>query len=265
MIVFVLLAGILSAAGPAVAVAPDCWDYAAGGWEAAAAIPGPDPLRAVARTADGRLVGGFRQGVGIYSLADPEAPVFTGFLPTDTPVTALAAAGDRILALTESGVLWYGLLTAGQAPAWGDSILIEDQVDRIALDGDTAAVVLGGQALLAIDVSDPKHLAFGGFVLPPVGINDLALDRGLAYLGTGLDRFYIYDVSDPRQVVFVGSPRDGLASCQAIAVRYPTVYAGIGGSVYIYDVADPSAPVRIGRADQIATNVQRLHVGKDRL
>ncbi|MBE0565362.1 MAG: hypothetical protein IH621_05335, partial [Krumholzibacteria bacterium] len=264
MLRLVLIAGFLSvAAVPAGAAAPDCWDYASGGWDPAGSIPGPDPLRAVALTADGRLVGGFRQGVAIYSLADPAGPVFSGFLPTDAPVTHLAAAGDRILALTEAGTLWYGLLTAGLAPAWGDSIAVQDEVDRIALDGHTAALVLGQQALLAVDVSDPKHLEFGGFALPSVQINDLVLDRGLAYLGTGLDRFYVYDVSDPHDVRFVGSPRDGLASCQAIAVRYPVVYAAISGSVYIYDVSDPAAPVRIGRGDQIATSVQHLHAGKD--
>ncbi len=253
------------AARPAQAAAPVCWDYAAGGWDAVGAIPGPEPVRALALTGDGRLLGGFVAGVGILDLDDPAAPQFSGFLPTSAPVTQLAADGDRILALSADGVLWYGLLTAGLPPAWGDSIRVEDTVDHIALEGRTAALVLEQRALLLVDVSDPKHLEFGGFVVPPVAVLDLALDGGLAYLGTQLDRFSVYDVSDPGRVVFVGSAREGLATGSSIAVRFPTVYAAAARSIYTYDVSDPAAPLRTGRSDVIATTISALAVAKDRV
>ena len=262
LIIFLALVG---AALPVLGAAPPCWDYAAGGWDPGGTIPGPEPVRALALTADGRLLGGFVAGVGILDLDDPDAPVFSGFLPTESPVVQLAAAGDRCLALTEDGVLWYGLLTAGLAPVWGDSIRVDDPVDHIGLDGDTAALVLEGRALLLVDVSDPKQLEFGGFVVPPVAILDLALDRGLAYLGTQLDRFSIYDVSDPTRVVFVGSAREGLATGSAIAVSFPTVYAAAARSIFTYDAADPAAPLRTGRSDVIATTISAITVAKNRI
>ena len=75
----VLALGVV--AGPAHAAAPACWDYAAGGWEAAGAIPGPEPVRALALTGDGRLLGGFAAGVGILDLDDPAAPVSAASCP----------------------------------------------------------------------------------------------------------------------------------------------------------------------------------------
>ncbi len=261
----ILVLATLAAALPAGAAAPACWDYAAGGWDPAGTLGGPDPARALALTADGRLLAAFPAGVGILDLSDPAAPAFVGFLATEAPVRELAADGDRFVALTDNSTLWYGLLTAGQPPAWGDSLGIDDPVGRIALDGPTATLVIDDRALLTIDVRDPKHLTVGAFVIPPVGVLDLATAQGLAYVGTSLDRFYVYDISDPGTITFVGSPRDGLASGAAIAVDFPTVYAAAGGSIYIYDVSDPAAPVRTGRAESIATYVQRLYPGKGRL
>ena len=115
---FVFLLALVAAAPPAGAAAPDCWDYGASRWDPAGSIPGPDPVRATAVTADGRLLAGYNGGVGILDVSVPAAPVFLGFLATGTPVVQLAASGDRFIALTEAGALWYGLLTTAMAPAW---------------------------------------------------------------------------------------------------------------------------------------------------
>jgi len=261
------VAAVLVTAGavPVRAAAPGCWDYAAGGWDPAGSIVGPGPAHALALTADGRLLAGYDAGVGILDLADPAAPVFTGFLPTEAPVVRLAASGDRVLALTTGNVLWYGLAVEGLAPEWGDSLTVHDGVDRIALDGGTAALVIEQRALLTIDVSDPKDIGEAGFVIPPVSVLDVALARGLAYVGTSLDRFYVYDVSDPHTVRYLGSPLEGLVSGTSLAVRFPTVYAAGSDRVYTYDVSDPTAPVPTGRSDAIATVISRIAVAKDRV
>ncbi len=256
---------VLAAAGLARAAGPDCWDYAAGGWDPAAQLGGPGPAASFALLGDGRLAAGYAQGVGILDLADPLAPEFVGFLPTDAPVAAVAAAGDRVLALTGDRDLWYGAAADSIGYAWTDTLRLDDPIDRIALDDGVAALLVDGRAILALDLADPKNMAVGGFVIPPVGIYDVDLERGLAYVATQLDRFYVYDLSDPYAVTYLGSPLEGLSTGLRIAAAFPRVYVAGGDDVHAYDVSDPAAPVPVGSSVDISASISEIAVAKDRI
>lgn len=261
LVIVIALAAAAAARGQDSA----CWDYAAGGWDPAASLPGPGPASAFALAGPDRLAAGYDQGVGILALDDPLAPVFVGFLATDAPVTAVAAAGGRVLALTGDRDLWYGSASDSLGYAWTDTLRLDDPVERLALDADVAALLVDGRAILALDLSDPKNVAVGAFVIPPVNIYDVALERGVAYVATQLDRFYVYDLADPYAITYLGSPLEGLASGLRIAARFPRVWVSGSDDVHSYDVSNPAAPVPLGRSDDISAAISEIAVAKDRI
>jgi hypothetical protein len=196
--------------------------------------------------ADLLLVGVDGEGLRIYSIGDPAAPVLLGETDHAEQIFDIAVRGSIAYLANDD----FGLTVVDYADPTNPIELARHPVPGWAVGVD----LLGPYALVAcqtggvqiFDISDPSTPTLAGsFTSLFERMGDLFIRDGIGYV-TGRYAASVIDLADPTSPVLLASislPNDA----HAVAVAGDAMYLSIVGEGFrIYDVSEPSQPTLRG-------------------
>lgn len=226
------------------------------------------------------------QGVEIYDLSDPQAPMFIGSVTTTTALsqtTHVAATGAVLAAVNADAVELYSLKNPA-APAQRFTIDGLSYIADLAISGDTLAVMAHEKdqpspyyAMWLYDISDPAAPSLlsrtPSFQTP--GWLDIHGDMVFVYDSSipvggqhsGLTSFDISDPSDPEFSDMLIRAYVGRAAAQGDYLYVCSHYDNNNDhqdAVLVFDITDPHNSVLVGEAST-GRSPQNIAVDGDRL
>jgi hypothetical protein len=203
------------------------------------------------------FVQAFLEGMYIFDISSPDAPLLSGDLQTADAFWAIAVAGthayvpgyDKILAVNVANPHPYDVLGRADIPDYYGS--------KVALDRGLAYVTGPHTGLHIMDVSDPAAPSIIGNVrLSGSADNaDIVIRYGYAYPAYG-DYTFVVRVEDPAHPINVRNlDMDG---CRAQAVALRGIYLYILDTCDRLWVADVSSPPQAHLLDHIWMNFRPL-------
>jgi len=192
-----------------------------------------------------RLLVGDGQRARLYDASDPAIP---------RPVDDLAASGTRAAALRD-GLALVAHDTALLVARAEDDALVElarlplpSRPYGVALGDGLAAVALGDEGTLLVDLSDPAAPAARGTLPAGDFAGGVALDEATLWVADERLGLASADVSDPDAPAALGALASVGQQSSSVALHGGTLLLSeSNGGVSVVDGADPAAPRRLGR------------------
>ena len=170
-------------------------------------------------------------GVDVFSLADPDAPVLLSsvdvHMPRDVRLHGTVAYVLRSeYYSTPARLMVLDLSDPGAPQFLAGGIDLPGDARRLCLDadGDRILVTCAANAMLVVDVSTPTDPQLLGTATLPSTPLDVAAAWGYAFVSDEIDNLRILDLADPSAPVLVGT--------LPLGDSYPEVEAE-GGYVYV--------------------------------
>lgn len=218
-----------------------------------AAAPTAHDPRTVATWGDLAVVTGAYEGVDLFDISDPAAPVLASsmFLDTDGRTMDAVIVGDLVY------------LTAGTANVAKPFLAVIDAADPaaptllgqlsgfeygygVAVSGDYAYVG-AGEGLKVVDISDPAHPAVVHTLTLSYKPYDICIHGNLALLADVYTGLVIVDISNPRAAAVIGTLNTvGSTTSVAAEGNYAYISDSIPDAIMVVDISAPSAPVLVG-------------------
>ena len=177
-------------------------------------------------------------GVRIYQVSDPSRPIQVGTYAARPGFTILIE-GKRAYLGGENRLTILDVSNPASPTLIGQTETLTNPVTSIFVTGNYAYLVIYGDGMCIVDISNPSHPIRRGCYHYP-GMNDVVVDGNYAYLG-GFGFLYVLDVSDPDAPVYCGryEPRDTI---NAVAVREKNLYALSDTYIRVLDLTTPCTP-----------------------
>ena len=195
------------------------------------------------------LISGTKLYVGAYNLvvvdvSDTANLKVLGQVYLNWSVTGLCLAGGKVDAVGGAGLSVVDV-SKPAAPVRSAFYPAAELVNDMALDGDTAALSVGGNGIVFLDVASPRHATVRGAFFPGGNVGRLAMQNGYVYvLGGPLS---VIDATTTTPAV-VGQ-YNGMSSPADVAVAGNYAYlVNNSASVDIVDISTPSAPKKVATA-----------------
>ena len=189
------------------------------------------------------------EGLTVFNIADPRAPVQCGSLQTFYLVYSMVVRDSFAYLGTESNALYVvdiadptnpTLLSTFFGP-WGPNPQL-----HMAIDGDYLYIAHLSSGLRILDISNPIAPAEVGVYDVPTACLGVAVREGYAYLAHGNGGLRIVDVHDPESPIETGVC-DLPDAAIRVAIRENYAYvADNSAGLRVVDVSSPFDPVEVG-------------------
>jgi hypothetical protein len=210
------------------------------------------------------FVGSQGNGMAVFDVSDPQAPVKVGFGAIVSRFSDLAVSGSLVLSASGSGGLVVidvsnpaSPLEVGRLGTSGTFSIVES-VGDLALLGDLAGRVT------VINFADPKVLFAEAIISSAPGLGDIAVEGNTLYIATqtGLEA---HDLTTPSAPVLLGilDHPDGLI---AVDVVGDTAFIlTTDNLLQVVDVTDPAAMTILGQVQLPAAAARQVRAFDDRV
>ncbi len=180
-----------------------------------------EPGRQVVYMADSDI------GVLIVDVASASAPKLLASISTVRETRAVAAAGNRLLAVGSEGLL-VADATDPTAPRIVGSVALEGFPESITIVGNTAYIAARSAGLLIVDIAD--HAAPRMLARQPTQqlARQVEVSGTRAYVADGENGVRIIDIADPARP-FEWAWFDTNGKAEAVAVKETTVFVAVSG------------------------------------
>jgi hypothetical protein len=193
--------------------------------------------------ADKTVYLGTSGGVEAVSVANPLAPVRSGFLAT--PSFAMDVVVERGMLYVAAASSGLKIASASPlAPTRFPPVALPDLPRDIAVSGTIGYLALGSEGLQTVDLSNPALPALLGSY-PTGDALDVEVVGDRAYVAAGLFGLRILDVSDPANPIHLGL-EDTPGFAYDVAVSGSVAYVADQTSLILLDVSNPADPSLIG-------------------
>lgn len=184
----------------------------------------------------------------VVDISSPSSLQYIDSLPRGNEVNALAAYGNKLVAVTEAaGVIEYDLSNPA-APVVGRTIDGVTQSVNVSVAGDRAYVARRDSGFAVLDLSTPAmDIVLDGMVVGRAV--DVATSDSIALIAYGRGGMYVFDVSGSGPLgpisVYQGTPE----VVSVAAVRNEAYLIGRFTGFVVLDITDPAAVMAKGTAD----------------
>ena len=190
-------------------------------------------------------------GLGIYDLTDPTAPVEVAWVPSGRGYS-VCVDDNRAYYAHSNSLMIIDTSDPTNPVVLGSLNLGRTTVRGVAVDDDYAYLAAAGQGLKVVDISDPTLPVIVGSAAVGNAF-DVAVWNGYAFFAvdyTGPVGMTVADVSDPTAPTLVAS-FDTDSYTDYIVVHPPYAYlSGRSDSrLWMVDISDPANPVEAGYYD----------------
>jgi len=187
--------------------------------------------------------------------------VSTAFFPMNAAATwqrvgqtggscqAVAIRNNTVFAGLGAKLVTLDVTNPGNPLQLGATLPFNDNVQDVAVVGETAYVAAGAAGLGIVSIANPAQPSVLGTWDSRGYAEGIAVSGTTAYLADGPDGLRILDVMDPVRPTEIGSAFPfNYAFAVTVSGRYAYIAAG-GTGLLIADVADPRRPLEVGRYD----------------
>lgn len=190
----------------------------------------------------------------IFDVSDPTAPQLATQIGLPGHSNQLLARDGRLYILARPADTTSLYIYTNEPPAFPTllgSLIIDDDVHDLDVEGTTVALAAANGGLLLIDAADPTAMALVGTFAPPAAQGEsrtVCLRDGHALLGLGTyfpDQGHVHwlDVSDPTMPTPLGDAPTGRQVFEALLLPdQPLAMITAEQATALVDLSDPGAP-----------------------